>query len=225
MKDSALFRPARELKGFAKIFLKAGEEKKVSIPFDDKTFRVWNRMTDRWEIEGGTYQISVGSSCRDLRLFASVEKQGDLEQLPYDREKCSCYYKADIRGVSDEAYEEILGYPVPCGSWNQKSLGINDALCQMYYAKSPIARKIYKVLDRKLKKSQAEGGVPDLNTMFQYNMPFRAIAKMTGGLVSMEMVKSIVEMVNGHFFRGMGGVIGGFFRNRKENKQYLRKLK
>ncbi|MGO5313866.1 glycoside hydrolase family 3 C-terminal domain-containing protein [Bilifractor sp. LCP21S3_A7] len=224
MKDSALFRPVRELKGFAKIFLKVGEEKKVSIPFDDKTFRVRNRMTDRWEIEGGTYQISVGSSCRDLRLFASVEKQGDLEQLPYDREKCGCYYKADIRRVSDEAYEEILGYPVPSGSWNQKSLGINDALCQMYYAKSPIARKIYRVLDRKLKKSQAEGGVPDLNTMFQYNMPFRAIAKMTGGLVSMEMVKSIVEMVNGHFFRGMGGVIGGFFRNRKENKQYLRKL-
>lgn len=224
-KDSDIFRPVRELKGFAKVFLKAGEEASVSIPFDDKTFRVWNRMTERWEIEGGTYQISVGSSCRDLRLFTSVEKQGDLERLPYDREKCSCYYKADVRRVSDEAFEEILGYPVPSGAWNQKSLDINDALCQMYYAKSPLARRIYKVLDRKLKKSQSEGGVPDLNTMFQYNMPFRAIAKMTGGLVSMEMVRSMVDMVNGHFFRGMGGVIGGFFRNRRENKQYLRKIK
>ena len=56
-------------------------------------------------------------------------------------------------------------------------------------------------------------------------MPYRAIAKMTGGLVSMEMVNCMVDMVNGHFFRGIGGVIGGFFRNRKENKQYLRKLK
>ena len=224
-KDSGIFRPVRELKGFAKVFLKAGEEASVSIPFDDKTFRVWNRKTERWEIEGGTYQISVGSSCRDLRLSASLEKQGDLEEIPYDREKCGCYYKAEIQSVSDEAYEEILGHPVPSGSWNQKSLGINDALCQMYYAKSPLARQIYKVLDRRLKKSLAEGGVPDLNTMFQYNMPFRAIAKMTGGLVSMEMVYGMVDMVNGHFFRGMGGVIGGFFRNWRKNKQFLRKLK
>ena len=60
--------------------------------------------------------------------------------------------------------------------------------------------------------------------MFQYNIPFRAIAKMTGGMVSMEMVYGVVDVVNGHFFKGMGKVIGGFFRNRKANKQYEKKL-
>ncbi len=91
-------------------------------------------------------------------------------------------------------------------------LGMNDALCQMYYAKSGIARFICKKLGEKLKKSEG-AGIPDLNTLFQYNMPFRAIAKMTGGMVSMEMVEGLLKVVNGHF-SGLGKVISGFFRNR-----------
>ena len=54
MRDARVFRAKRELKGFRKVFLKAGEEKTVTIPFDDKTFRFWNIRTNRWEIEGGT---------------------------------------------------------------------------------------------------------------------------------------------------------------------------
>ena len=59
-----------------------------------------------------------------------------------------------------------------------------------------------------------------MNTLFQFNMPFRAIAKMSNGQVSMEMVHSIVKLVNGHFFKGMGGIISGYFKNRKANKMY-----
>jgi beta-glucosidase len=56
-------------------------------------------------------------------------------------------------------------------------------------------------------------------------MPFRAMAKMTGGAVSMEMVDGIVNLVNGHFFKGLGAVIGGYFRNSKKNKAYEAKMK
>ena len=38
MKDAKVYRPEKELKGFAKVFLKAGESAEVKIPFDDKTF-------------------------------------------------------------------------------------------------------------------------------------------------------------------------------------------
>ena len=67
--------------------------------------------------------------------------------------------------------------------------------------------------------------VPDLNTLFIYNMPFRAIAKMTEGAVSMEMVHGMVDVVNAHFFRGMRQIFGGYFRNRKENRKYEELLK
>ena len=45
---SKIFRPEKELKGFAKIFLKAGESKRVLLPFDSRTFRYWNRKTHAW---------------------------------------------------------------------------------------------------------------------------------------------------------------------------------
>ena len=94
----------------------------------------------------------------------------------------------------------------------------------MKYAKSGICRLVYKVLQKKLDKA-VEKGVPDLNTLFIFNMPFRAICKMTGGMVSREMAESIVIVANGHFFRGLAGLVGGFFRNRRENKKYEALLK
>ena len=49
--NAIVFRPEKELKGFAKVYLKAGERRQIRIPFDDKTFRYWNIKTGQWEIE------------------------------------------------------------------------------------------------------------------------------------------------------------------------------
>ena len=216
-----VFRPVKELKGFSKVFLKAGEEKTVTIKFDDKTFRYWNAKTNKWEVEGGVYSIMIGASCADIRLQDSLAIIGTTEVMPYYTNRVSSYVEGKIQQVGNEEYETILGHSIPDGSWSGE-LGMNDALCQMYYAKSGIARFICKKLGEKLKKSEA-AGIPDLNTLFQYNMPFRAIAKMTGGMVSMEMVEGLLKVVNGHF-SGLGKVISGFFRNQKLNKQYEKDL-
>ena len=111
---------------------------------------------------------------------------------------------------------------MPSGKWSGE-LKANDALCQMYYAKSGFARLIYKILTH-LKNKSEEKGKPDLNILFIYNMPFRGIAKMMGGAVSMEMVEGMLTAVNGKFFKGLGQIIGGFFRNAKENRAYEKKL-
>ena len=222
LQNAIVFRPAKELKGFKKIFLKAGESREVQIPFDDKTFRYWNIRTNQWEVEMGTYQIMVGSSISDIRLVKELKMEGTTSKYPYNPAELPYYYTGIIQHISDPEFEALLGHPIPGGKWSGE-LGINDAVCQMYYAKSALARFIYKILtDRKLKNEAA--GKPDLNLLFQYNIPFRAIAKMTGGMVSMDMVNGVVEVVNGHFFRGMGKVIGGFFANLRANKAYEKKL-
>lgn len=217
-----VFRPAKELKGFAKVFLKAGESKEVHIPFDDKTFRYWNVKTDSWEIESGTYQIMIGASVADIRLTENFAVGGSGAELPYSKNELPSYYSGLIQKVEDSEFEKLLGYPIPEGKWSGE-LEINDAICQMYYAKSGLARFIYNRLTAMKKKSEAKGK-PDLNILFIYNMPFRGIAKMTGGAVSMEMAEGMVKVVNGHFFRGMKMIIGGFFRNSKANKEYEAKL-
>lgn len=220
--NAIVFRPAKELKGFAKIFLKAGESKEVRIPFDDKTFRYWNVKTNRWEVEMGTYKIMVGASVSDIRLEGEIEVEGTTTAYPYNPQEMPYYYTGIVQQISDKEFETLLGESIPDGRWGGE-LTANDAICQMYYAKSRIARFIYNRLTS-IKKKSEEKGKPNLNILFIYNMPFRALAKMTAGAVSMDMVDGIVEVVNGHFVKGMGKVIGGFFQNRKANKVYEKKL-
>lgn len=221
--EAAIFRPYKELKGFKKVFLKAGERKKVRIPFDDKTFRYWNCRTNKWETEGGNYLIMVGACVADIRLSGRLERKGTTGELPYDREQLPSYYSGLIQQVGEREFEILLGHPVPDGKWSGE-LGINDAICQMYYAKSRLARLAYRCLTKRKKKSE-DKGKPDLNILFIYNMPFRGIAKMTGGMVSMEMVNGIVDMVNGHFFTGLKVVIAGYIRNSTANKREEARLR
>lgn len=222
LENAKVFRAAKELKGFQKVFLKAGEKKTIQILFDDKTFRYWNVKTNQWEIEGGTYKIMVGASVSDIRLEDSIAIEGTTQDYPYIAEEMPHYYAGIVQQISDEEFEKLLGHAIPDGKWSGE-LTVNDAICQMYYAKSGLARFIYKRLAAAKKKSE-EKGKPDLNILFLYNMPFRAMAKMTEGMVSMEMAEGIVTIVNGHFFKGLGQVIGGFFRNRKLNKAYEKQL-
>ena len=218
-----VFRPEKELKGFAKVFLKAGETKSVNIAFNDMTFRYWNVEDEAWAVEGGIYKVLVGSSSADIRLAADMSVAGVGSGNPYDRKKVPAYYSGDITRVPDGQFETILGRPIPDGSWTRE-LTENDAICQLKNSKSWLCRRVYGVLEGKKKKAEA-AGKPDLNVLFIYNMPFRAIGKMTGGAVSQEMVQGMVKVVNGHFFGGIGAVIGGYFRNGRLNKAYEKSLK
>ena len=214
--DGEVFRPAKELKGFQKVFLKAGESKKVTIKLDDKAFRYFNVNTNKFEVEGGEYTVMVGASCADVKLSGKVSVQGTGAESPYDKARFAKYFSGDIKNISDAEFEALLGRPIPDGSWSG-TLEMNDAICQLYYAKSWIARQAYKIMTNMLNKSIAKGE-PDLNITFIYNMPFRGIAKMAGGMCTMEMAEGILTICNGHFFKGLGAVIGGFFRSGKKRK-------
>ncbi len=212
-KCKGVFRPAKELKGFQKVFLKAGESKTVTIPLDDKAFRYFNVKTNRFEVESGEYDILIGASVADIKLSGTVTVQGTDAELPYDMSKLPSYASGKITNVSDQEFETLLGRPIPDGHWSG-TLQMNDAICQLYYAKSLKARLVYKILTSMLNKS-IEKGEPDLNITFIYNMPFRAIGKMAGGMCSQSMCEGILTIVNGHaiaFFKGLGKIIGGFFR-------------
>ena len=220
-KNTGLIRPRTELKGFKKVWIKAGEKVLVEIPFDDKTFRYFSTVSDKWEVEDGDYQIYIGKNVSDVVLEGSIYKKGTISELPYDIELLPSYKSGNVRNVHYEEFEKLYAAPLP--EEKVGPLDINDALCQMKDAKSGICRLVYKILKSKLDKSY-EKGVPDLNIMFIYNMPFRAMCKMSGGMVSKEMTESIVTIANGHFFKGLGGVIAGFFRNKKANKKYEKRL-
>ena len=213
--NSGIFRPTRELKGFAKVFLEPGESRTVTIPLDDKAFRYFNVKTNAWEVEGGEYSIQVGASVQDIRLTASLTVEGTGAPLPYDPKELPSYFSGHVEAVCSQEFEALLGRPLPESHWDPKApLGWNDALLRLPDAKNPLARLAGKIIVGKMEKSLA-GRSANLNILFVCNMPFRGIAKMTGGMATEKTARSILLMVNGHFFRGLGGVIRGLLDGRK----------
>ena len=212
-----VFRPARELKGFRRVSLKAGETQRVKILFDDYTFRYFNVRTHQWEVEGGSYDILIGASSEDIRLKGVHTVLGTDAPDPYEGKNVDCYRSCELQAVPDVAFEALLGHPIPQKNWDRsKPLEMNDAIAQMEYARNHIARFAARFMKKKIQKA-VEAGKPDLNMLFIYNMPFRGMAKMMNGMVSMDMAKDILFIVNGHFFRGVGRLIHHFFHRPKLN--------
>ena len=215
--NAKVFRPIRELKGFRRVPLKAGETQRVKLLFDDYTFRYFNVKTNRFETESGTYEILIGASSEDILLSGSCPVNGTAAPDPYEGKNVDCYRKCELDSVPDAAFKALLGRPIPQKDWDRKaSLELNDAVAQMEYAKNPIARFAARFMKKKINKA-IEEGKPDLNMLFIYNMPFRGMAKMMGGMVSMDMAKDILFIVNGHFFRGCGRLIHHYFHRPKLN--------
>ena len=65
-----LARPVKELKGFAKIPLKPGEKKTVSITLPRSAFSYYDPDKSSWASDAGDFRIIVGSSSRNIRLDA-----------------------------------------------------------------------------------------------------------------------------------------------------------
>ena len=64
--------PAKELKAFQRVSLKAGELKKVTLNVPMKELRYWNEESNAWELEHGKLQVLVGSASDDIRLNTEV---------------------------------------------------------------------------------------------------------------------------------------------------------
>ena len=220
-KNSELFRPAKELKGFARVTLAPGEKQRITIMLDDKAFRFWNVKANRWEIEGGEYELLVGASVEDIRLCEKISVHGTATVHPYEDRDLDCYYKGDVLHVSDADFEKLLGHPIPNG---KSKIDRNLTLGELNHARSPLGWLVWLVLTILLDASYKRGK-PDLNILFQYNMPLRALAKMTNGAISMGMVDGIVMELQGFWILGLVRVIYEAIKNVVLNAQMEKRLR
>lgn len=205
-KSKEIFRAKKELKGFAKVFIKAGESEIVTIKFDDKTFRYFNVKTNKWEVEEAKYEIMIGSSSTDIRLTNEILVAGTEAPLPYNKNMLPSYYSGKTDNVSQDEFETLVGIKVPDSKWNRKKeLGYNDTIAQCQYAKGIAARLAFHMINfahgflTKIGKKETANMI----MMSVYHMPFRGIARLTGGIINTPMVDGMLMMVNGHFFKGL----------------------
>lgn len=223
-KDGEIFRPARELKGFKKVFLKAGESKRIEIPFDKRTFRYYDVKTEKWEIEGGRYEVTIGASSLDLRLCKEIERKGTTDACPYDKAKLPSYYTGNVSDVGDGEFETLLGRSLPDAGYkfykkNRMTIDENCTVADLRYSKRWIGRLFswgvrfaHKFLWDIGKRSKA-------NTIMMgvYHQPVRGLAKFGG--MSRRQMEGMLMMFNGHFFKG----VGKFFSKEKTKKSATQK--
>jgi beta-glucosidase len=83
-KSAPVPRPPRELKGFQKVFLKAGDSQQVTLQLDQRSFEYWNVNIEKWDAPQDTYNVWVGSSSQlsDLPLTGQVMVTQEITSNP-----------------------------------------------------------------------------------------------------------------------------------------------
>lgn len=225
--ETQFFRAENELKGFSKIFLKAGETKTVHIPFNEYTFRFYNVVSKEWEIEGGNYFISVGGSSRELFLNKKYAVKGTLTKNPYDRRKIHTYLSGMVNDVKNDNFEVILGRKRPSGSVhfiNKKKNRIEvdqyTTIEYLRYARGWSGRFFNRMIRFAIWFMKKIGKRETANTLIMgvYNQPLRGLSRFSNGKVHWTQLQGLIIMFNGKFFKGLKVFFGEGKKIKKERK-------
>jgi beta-glucosidase len=194
--ESKIFKAPKELKGFKKVFLEPGEEKKVEIELSKRAFAYYNVNINDYHVESGEYKILVGASSKDIKLEEVIKVQSTVEaEVPDYSQSAPEYYGGDPATVSDASFEAVLGFSIPEGD-RDMSLPITPADTLELAAGSKRGDKIISLITAAVEKIGGGGINSEMmrNTAFQ--IPIRCFITMSGGVVNDEMCEGICDLLN-----------------------------
>ncbi len=105
-----IFRPVRELRGFCKLYLSAGEEGEAEITFDTDDLKFYDGRTGAWTLEGGEYSLQLCKDCQTVALSEEICVEGE-SVTPYDKEILQSYQNAAFSDI-DASFEKLYGRAV-----------------------------------------------------------------------------------------------------------------
>ena len=198
--QDGLHRPLRELKGFQKVFLQPGESQTVTFALTDRSFAVWQ---DGWKVPSGTYTVCVGG------LTASIEKQGEV--LPIPAWQGGSWYERCTGKPKQADWEATLGRKYTPPVLKKGSFTMDNTVEEMKDY-SLIMKIMFKAVEATVAKGY--GGKKDYeNPNFRMQMASSAGAPIRSMMISGGMkggvLPGMLEMANGHFFRGILKMIKG----------------
>ena len=120
---SAVARPPHALAGFAVADLAPGQAREVVILVRRDDLAYWDLRVDRFLVETGSYQVSVGASSRDLRLADSIAVEGDKLRIPLTMESTLAEVFADP--VAGPMVAEAFAEQMPADADTQEALGVD----------------------------------------------------------------------------------------------------
>lgn len=207
-----VFEPIKELKGFAKVYLKAGESKKVAITVKKDDLRYWNIKENRWVLEVGEYDLQLCSDCQTVKLSQTVTVVGDEAQTPYSEAVNAAYCEGNLQ-IRDKIFEEMSGLKIPAIP-PKKPIRLESRFTDMratfmgkilYNAVLSVAKK-----DMKKAKKLPEGAKRDnkikgamfLKRILESNSII-TMSMSAGTNCPYNFAQGFVSLANGHLIKGI----------------------
>lgn len=226
--DSDIFKAKKELKGFKKVFLKAGEETTVTVTLDKRAFAYYNVNIHDWHVESGKYEILVGSSSRDILLNGAVNITSTVEaEVPNYRETAPCYYTADVTNVPDSQFKEVLGREIPAdhyapGTKLTLTNTLEDARDTKWGGK---VYKLFRAVAAKVGDAGTNMMSADMVAAIIVETPIRSFISMSMGVFSEEMAEGLLQILNNEKpAAGLGRIVKGFGNAVKNIKNLLNSI-
>ncbi len=206
--SSSIFRAEKELKGFAKLFLEAGQTKNAQILLDKRSFAYYNTAVKDWCVEGGAYQLLIAASSTDIRLSAEISLTGDgKEALLADLYQPLTQYRTPgfPFKISDEQYFRLLGYtpkPDTFGKPYTKDSTMGDI------KDTAVGKLMNAAAKGAMKKMMKDNSDPTMVLLMEraaMEAPLRSM-KMVGGLTN-KKVQGLVDLANGQVIKGVKNML------------------
>lgn len=196
--EGATYRPKKELRSFAKLWLEVGESARAEFELGTRAFAFWDTAKRGWSVESGEYRILIGASSRDIRLEASIRVEGDsgaeaempAALVPYS------HAERGMSAIGDDAFAALLGHgipePVPVRPYTMNST-----------VKEISGTKAGKDLVARLMGQQpiAAGDSADpadalMMQSFFAEAPLRSLMMMGGGEISESAIEDYLRIMN-----------------------------
>lgn len=188
--ESTLYRPPKELKGFAKVRLAPGKSATVKIPLDRRAFAVYDAATRAWVVEAGEFEILVGASSTDIRstVKVTVASKDKLTARPG---------AAPSRFVATDAeFTAMLGRTIPTPRPRLPFHRDSTVADLGQTLAGAIPRAVIGVMVRKQFRGENDPDVAASNKAFIENMPLRGVAMASAGHMPLTRIDKIIGRLN-----------------------------
>ena len=166
--ETEVIRPVRELRGFEKIFLEAGEEKTVTFILGERAFAYWNTLIHDWYAEEGTYKVMIGENADQMCVGEEITVH-PTKELPKTYSLNTCLGEL----MRDPKAQAVMG-PFMQG------MAQNDAAADMAEAQ----------------KNDTSGAVnQEMMAAMMEGMPLRQLLSFVPG-IKREMLEQMVDALN-----------------------------
>lgn len=202
--NKKVFMPKKELWGFLKTELNAGETKRITAVLETESLGYYNTKILKRYAENGSYKVLVGPSLNELPLKAEFELINKEEPQPDYRKIAPSYFslpKGEFK-IGRSEFEALYGKKLPEEIKAERPFTFENTFEDI---KGTFIGRILVSYVKKLTKKAAaeEEGQEGMLISSVMETPFFSMVTQGSNLVSERRAEGILDIINGKILRGI----------------------